>query len=200
MGTHTPISDPQSGWTRRRFAIFLVGLLPFIALLVLLAWSQIQTEGTPGNLVEHNQSDQANVVQRDAPPFEGIDLVHKQTINNAAVAGKIVMLNFWSSWCTSCKAEAQDVAEVYIEYIGQPVEFVGVAIWDEPGDTLRHIQRYGVTYPNIIDEHGTTAVTYGVRGVPEKFFLDTDGTILNKVTGPMTKDLMRDIIDSLLAT
>ena len=199
MGTPTQTSGRPIGWTRRRFVTFLLGLLPFIGLLALLAWGQLGTEGNPGNLLEHSQSDEANFIRRQAPAFEGIDLVHKRPIDNAATRGKIVMLNFWSSWCLSCKAEAQDLAEVYLEYREKPVEFIGVAIWDDSGDTVRHIQRYDITYPNIIDEHGSTAVTYGVRGVPEKFFIDTDGVILNKVIGPMTKDHLRNIIDSLLA-
>jgi hypothetical protein len=57
------------------------------------------------------------------------------------------------------------------------VEFVGIAIWDDSRDVLRHMERYNVTYPNILDAVGTSAVQYGVRGVPEKFFLDEDGRI-----------------------
>ena len=200
MATSTQTSDPQSGWTRKRLALFLLSLSPFIALLALLAWGQVRSGGNPGNLLEHNQSGEIDVAQRQAPPFEGVDLVSGQRVDNAAVDGKIVMVDFWSSWCVACRAEARQLAEVYLEYADEPVEFVGLAIWDEVGDTLRYIDRYGVTYPNIIDERGTTAVTYGVRGVPEKFFLDTDGTILRKVNGPLSKEQLREIIDSLLVS
>ena len=200
MATPTQTSNMQSGWTRKKLALFLLSLTPFIALLTLLAWGQVKSGGNPGNLLEHNQSGEIDVSQRQAPAFEGIDVVSGQPVDNASVVGKIVMVDFWSSWCVACKAEAQELADVYLEYADSPVEFVGVAIWDEAGDTLRHIQRYGVTYPNLIDERGTTAVTYGVRGVPEKFFLSTDGTILRKINGPMTKEQLREIIDSLLAS
>ncbi|MDA1036269.1 MAG: redoxin domain-containing protein [Chloroflexi bacterium] len=197
MATSTQTSDSSSGWTRKRLALFLLSLSPFIALLVLLAWGQVRSGGNPGNLLEHNQSGEIDVTQRQAPAFEGIDVISHQPVNNSTVAGKIVMVDFWSSWCVACKAEAAELAEVYLEYADEPVEFVGLAIWDE---ALRHIQRYGVTYPNMIDEFGSTAVTYGVRGVPEKFFLDTDGTILRKVNGPVSKEQLREIIDSLLVS
>ena len=199
MATSTETSNPTSGWTRKRLALFLLSLSPFILLLALLAWGQLRTGGNPGNLLEHNQSGEIEVAQRRAPDFRGIDLVSGQPVDNATVEGKIVMVDFWSSWCVSCRVEAQDLADVYLEYADAPVEFVGLAIWDEAGDTLRHIQRYGITYPNLIDEFGTTAVTYGVRGVPEKFFLDAEGTIVRKVNGPLTKEQLRDIIDALLA-
>jgi cytochrome c biogenesis protein CcmG/thiol:disulfide interchange protein DsbE len=200
MAAPTQTSELQSGWTRRRLALFLLSMSPFIALFVLLAWGQVRSGGNPGNLLEHNQSGEIDVAQRQAPAFEGLDLISGEPIDNAAVVGKIVMVNFWSSWCVACKAEAQELADVYREYDDAPVEFVGLAIWDEVGDTLRHIQRYGVRYPNIIDSRGTRAVTYGVRGVPEKFFLSTDGTILRKINGPLTREQLREIIDSLLAS
>jgi cytochrome c biogenesis protein CcmG, thiol:disulfide interchange protein DsbE len=173
---------------------------PFIALFILLAWGQLRTGGNPGGLLEYSESGEQTVAQRSAPPFSGVDLVGGGLINNAAVSGKIVMVDFWSSWCVACKAEAADLASVYKEYASQPVEFVGLAIWDEAGEILRHIDRYSITYPNVIDDQGKTAVHYGVRGVPEKFFLDADGTIVRKLTGPVSPERLREILDSLLAS
>jgi len=199
MAISTENSDPVSEWTRKRLGLFVLTIAPFIALLSLLAWGQIRSGGNPGNLIEHNQSGEIKIPIRQAPAFKGIDLVSNQVLDSSSLTGKIVMVNFWSSWCVACKAEATQLAEVYLEYANAPLEFVGIAVWDEEGDTLRHIQRYGVTYPNFIDGFGTTAVTYGVRGVPEKFFLNTEGSIVRKVNGPLSKDQLRDIIDTLLA-
>ena len=200
MALPTEITPPASGWTRRRLGVFLLSMSPFLALLALLAWGQLRSGGNPGGLLEYNESGEHDIAVRAAPAFSGVDLVNGGLIDNAGVRGKIVMVDFWSSWCVACRAEAADLASVYTEYADRPVEFVGIAIWDEVGDIRRHISRYGVTYPNLLDDQGTTAVHYGVRGVPEKFFLDADGTIVRKLTGPVTPERLRDILDSLLAS
>ena len=77
---------------------------------------------------------------------------------------------------------------------------VGLAIWDDAGSVLRHIERYGVPYSNLLDAEGRTAVTFGVTGVPEKFFLDRDGVVLRKVIGAVSKEQLRAILDELLAS
>ena len=82
---------------------------------------------------------------------------------------------------------------------GQPVEFVGVAVWDERGDTVRHLERFDVPYPNVVDELGMAAVSYGAPGVPEKFFVDREGRIVRKLIGPTSTAQLTSIIDELLA-
>jgi cytochrome c biogenesis protein CcmG/thiol:disulfide interchange protein DsbE len=200
MALSTQANPSASGWTRRRLALFLLSMSPLIALLALLAWGQFRTGGNPGGVLEYTESGEQTIPAKAAPAFSGFDLVHANFINNAAVSGKIVMVDFWSSWCTACLAEAADLASVYTEYADLPVEFVGIAIWDESGDVQRYIERFTITYPNIIDDDGTTAVSYGVRGVPEKFFVDANGTIVRKLTGPVSPERLREILDSLLAS
>jgi len=182
----------------RRLVLFLLTISPFLLLLTLLAWGQLKSDGNPGGLLVHSDSGDVDVAVRMAPEFTGVDLVSGLQMNNEVVAGKIVMVDFWSSWCVACMAEAADLAEVYDEYDDQQVEFVGIAIWDETGDSLRYLNRYGIEYPNIIDARGSTAVTYGVRGVPEKFFIDTEGRIVHKINGSVSKERLREVIDGLL--
>lgn len=200
MESVTTPPAPDEGWTRRKVALLTLSLSPFFVLLALFAWGQFKTGGNPGGLLVHSESGEVRVAMRQAPQFSGTDLVNGGTVDNASVSGKIVMVDFWSSWCVACQIEADELASVYREYEGQPVEFVGLAIWDETGDILRYIDRYDVTYPVVIDDRGTTAVSYGVRGVPEKFFLDAEGNIIRKINGPLSADELRDILDSMLAS
>ena len=193
-------NDAPNGWTRRRLALFLLSMSPFMALILLLAWGLVRSDGNPGGLLEHNESGEITVATRAAPAFRGVDLVSGESLDSESLRGKIVMVDFWSSWCTACRIEAADLAEVYLEYTDTPVEFTGLAIWDEAGDALRHIERFNVTYPNLLDARGTSAVEYGVRGVPEKFFLDENGVIVRKVNGPVSKEQLRGIIDGLLGS
>ena len=69
-----------------------------------------------------------------------------------------------------------------------------------PEASLWHIERYDVPYSNLLDAEGRTAVTFGVTGVPEKFFLDREGVVLRKVIGAVSKEQLRAILDELLAS
>ena len=195
--TDTTLSDtPSSG--KRRLAFFLLSMTPVIAIIALLFWGQLRPEGNPGGVLEHEESAESRVAVREAPDFAGFDFVSGLPVNADALRGRIVMVDFWSSWCAACRIEAADLAQVYREYDAAPVEFVGIAVWDRPGDALNHIERYGVTYLNILDERGAMAVSYGVRGVPEKFFIDAEGRIVRKLIGPVSAEEMRSILDGLL--
>ena len=194
----TPPSDaPPTG--RRRLVFFLLAMTPVLAILALLFWGQLRSDANPGGVLEYEESSESQVAVREAPDFAGFDLVSGLPVNAEDLRGRIVMVDFWSSWCVACRVEAAALAEVYREYNGLPVEFVGIAVWDRPLDAVEHIERYGVTYLNILDERGVTAVSYGVRGVPEKFFLDTEGRIVRKFIGPVSAADLRDILDGLLA-
>ena len=185
---------------RRRWVLFLLSSAPMAAILILLAWSVVRADGNPGGFLVNSEPGEESVVVRQAPAFALTPLDGGPVIDNEALQGKVVMVDFWASWCPPCRAEAADLAQVYREYEGRPVEFVGVAIWDDPSDVLRHLDRFGVTYPNAIDDRGTVAIDYGVRGLPEKFFLDRQGNVLKKFIGQIQPNALRELLDELLLT
>lgn len=174
-------------------------MTPVIAIIALLFWGQLRSDGNPGGVLVHEESREPEVLVRLAPWFGGYDIVSRKRLDVEDLRGRVVMVDFWSSWCVACRIEADDLAQVYREYEQEGVEFVGIAIWDRPADATEHIERYDVPYLNIIDPRGAMAVSYGVRGVPEKFFLDTEGRIVRKLIGPVSADELRDILDGLLA-
>ena len=174
-------------------------MTPVLAIVALLFWGQFRTGDNPGGVLVHEESSESQVAVRLAPWFGGYDLASGQRVESDDLRGRVVMVDFWSSWCAACRIEAAGLAQVYREYDGAPVEFVGIAVWDRPADAGEHVEDYGVTYPNILDPRGTTAVSYGVRGVPEKFFLDAEGRIVRKLIGPVSAEDLRGILDGLLA-
>lgn len=141
------------------------------------------------------------LVGRTAPPFEarlfdpdpaggfGAD----GDLALAELAGRPVVLNFWASWCLSCRDEAA-VLESGWQRHGPEVAFVGIAVNDEPRAARDFIERYGKTYWLAEDTDGSVAVDYGLYGVPETFFIGPDGRILARHVGPLTAlDLERRI-------
>ena len=194
----TLLKETADTSSRRRWGLFFISMSPVIALLALLTWGLIQSGGKPGGLLVNESLGKVAISASKAPAFEVATLSGGPVLTNEAVRGKVTFIDFWSSWCPPCRAEAADVAAVYHEYEGRPVEFLGVAIWDEPRGALAHIERFGITYPNGLDDHGQLAVSFGVKGVPEKYFLGPDGRIIHKFTGPISRAKLREILDELL--
>ncbi len=197
-----PATTPQPVRPARRLrpvALYLASISPVLLLIALFAWGQVRSGGAPGGVLVHDVAGEAPVVERFAPPLQGADARSGAPVDLQGMEGKVRVVYFWSSWCVACRLEAEDIAAVYRAYAGRPVEFVGVAVWDERGDTVRHLERFDVPYPNVVDEMGMTAVSYGAPGVPEKFFIDREGRIVRKLIGPTSTEKFTSILDELLA-
>ena len=183
--------------SRRRW--LLVGTAaPLLGLFALLTWAVVQSGGTPGSLGVNSEFGQVRLSPQSAKDFS-ITTLDGATIDLAGLRGKVVMLDFWASWCAPCRFEAPVLSQVYLEYADRAVEFVGVDIWDRRQDAIDHVNRYQIPYPNGVDAKGAIAINYGVRGIPEKFFIDRDGVIVKKFVGPVDVDTLRSTLEELLA-
>ena len=181
----------------KRVWVLLGVALPVLALLSLLGWASLKSGGSPGGLGVNSDFGQVDVTARPAAQFT-LNLTEGETLDLAELRGKVVLVDFWASWCTPCRQEAPVLREVYREYAGQPVEFVGVNIWDRREDALHYLDTFDIPYPSGFDESGSIAIDYGVRGIPEKFFIDTSGVVRQKYVGPMHADALRAALDELL--
>ena len=170
---------------------------PIIALLALLSWAVVESGGNPGSLGVNQEFGEVRLSPQTAKDFS-LTTLDGDTINLAGLRGKVVMVDFWASWCAPCRYEAPDLVQAYLDYAGHGVEFVGVDIWDRREHALEHVDRYRISYPNGVDEKGTIAINYGVRGIPEKFFIDQKGVIVKKFVGPVDPDILRGALDEML--
>ena len=122
------------------------------------------------------------------------------TVRLADLRGKVVVLNFWASWCLSCRDEHSGLSEVARQYAGRPVAFVGSLYQDTPNAGTQWIAEMGgQAYPSVLDPRSRTAIDYGLYGVPETFFISPDGRIAHKIAGPASPPAIMRIVDSLLA-
>ena len=176
--------------------------VPVLAFFALLAWASVKSGGNPGGLGVNDEFGQVNVETEAARDFtlELLSGPHPDdtTVNLAQLRGKVVLLDFWASWCGPCRIEAPTLAQVYQEYREKNVEFIGIDIWDGRQDALDHIERFSVPYPNGIDSNGTIAIDYGVKGIPEKIFISQEGTVAKKFVGPISAQALRSVLDELL--
>lgn len=125
------------------------------------------------------------LIGRQAPGFE-LERFGGGVVKLSDVKGKALLLNFWASWCIPCRQEAAELESAWLQYRQKDVMFLGVNIWDDPDEANRFIQKYGGLIPNAKDPKGHIAVDYGVSGVPETFFIDSEGKVIDKFSGPLT--------------
>ena len=116
-----------------------------------------------------------------------------------AERGKIVVVNFWASWCIPCQSEAPILESAWQRYRSQGVVFVGVDIKDTPEDARSFLQRYASSYPNGFDAQKSIYIDYGVYGLPETFVVDRQGMVTHHVIGPVTQSQLDGWLTPMLA-
>jgi cytochrome c biogenesis protein CcmG/thiol:disulfide interchange protein DsbE len=133
------------------------------------------------------------LVGKAAPPFALQAVGTHETLDIAQFRGKPVVVNFWATWCRPCWEEHPVLTQTARTTNGE-VQFIGVVFQDEESKITNFLRERGWSYPTLVDQAGKTAIAYGVGGVPETFFLDKNGNIVSKFTGPMsTEDLQTNI-------
>lgn len=144
------------------------------------------------------QQGQVNVGE-PAPEFELIAFTG-ETYQLSDLREKVVVVNFWASWCESCKPEAKDLEDAYQSYRSRgDVIFLGVDYVDTEPEALAYLEEFGVTYPNGPDLRTKISQAYRIRGVPETFIIDQQGIIAHLQIGPFRSlQEIQGIIDPLL--
>lgn len=193
--TDTPIPStaPEvpitAGINTSRFPVWrMVCGLVFAVLLIILLASGFGRD--PSAIV-------SPLINHPAPGFT-LRTLDGTSLSLARYRGHPVVLNFWASWCTACKIEHPYLVAAWQYYQPKGVAFVGVVYEDSAANAGAFMKQYGGGWPDVLDPGGTTAINYGVYGVPETFFIDRRGIIRYKSTGPVTPSLLVHDINSLL--
>ena len=149
----------------------LASVVVVLALLGLLVWKT--THNKTGRLA--SVVDSGHVYP--AFPFSGRRVGAAGTVSLAALRGKVVVLNFWQSYCQPCTAEAPVVSAVSKTWAAKNVVFVGIDEQDLSGPATKFMKRFHITYPILADD-GPLIGHYGVTGYPETFFIDRHGRVI----------------------
>ena len=189
--TETPsIAAPRRGvplWAQIIIWVFLVGLLAIVAMGLRRA-----QQGTvqPGQKI-------ANFT---LPLYTGYQIDGKSEINLDELRGKVVVINFWASWCKPCEQEAAELQAAWKQY--EPsgdVVFLGVDYVDTEPQARVYLKKFGITFANGPDLATHISQYFRIKGVPETYFVDKEGVLQYVQIGPFSSiDEIRAQIDPLL--
>jgi len=112
--------------------------------------------------------------------------------------GKVVVVNFWASWCPPCRAEAPRFVAASQKYRDRGVVFVGVDINDNPVDARAFLQEFGIDYVNGPDEKLAITEAYGVTGLPTTLIIDRQGRIRQRWQGEIQAEQLSGLVEEAL--
>jgi len=175
--TETSISAPRRGvplWAQILIWVFLVGLLVIVAMGLRRA-----QQGTvqPGQKIEGFK----------LPLYSGYQIDGKSEINLEDLRGKVVVINFWASWCKPCEQEAAELQQAWKKYeASDEVVFLGVDYVDTEPEARVYMKKFGITFANGPDLATQISQYFRIKGVPETYFVDKNGVLQYVQVGPFT--------------
>ncbi len=138
------------------------------------------------------------LIEKPAPLF-ALSLFDGEPLSLDGLRGKVVVVNFWASWCfPACYEEAPVLEGAWRTYKDRDVVVVGVNVQDTEKAAREFMERFQFTFPNGPDPGGKISIDYGVYGIPETFVLDKEGRIAHKHVGAVTADVLSAQIEGLL--
>jgi cytochrome c biogenesis protein CcmG, thiol:disulfide interchange protein DsbE len=171
-----PIGTPDTPSPGKRLPAWLVILL-MVGLLGFLTFLAVGMKKTGNTRL---------VVGNPVPDFQ-VTSFSGETYRLSDLKGKVVLLNFWASWCLTCEDEAKALEEVWKEHKGSNgVVFIGIDYVDTDQEAQAYLKRFGITYPNGPDLRLKISQIFGVTGVPETFLIDQDGKLRDLRIGPFS--------------
>jgi cytochrome c biogenesis protein CcmG/thiol:disulfide interchange protein DsbE len=129
-----------------------------------------------------------------APEFDLPLLDGSGSLSSDDLRGSPVVVNFWASWCIPCREEAPLLQRAWRQYRDEGVVFLGVNINDAKSDARRFVEKFGITYPTVRDVDLVLPKRFGVKGLPETFFIDDRWTFVGAISGAEEGDQQGTVI------
>ena len=134
----------------------------------------------------------------EAPNFS-LRTVEGKTIELQDLQGKVVVINFWASWCPPCRSEIPGLLEVYRKYRPKGLEIVGISLdrdgWKKVSPLVREMN---IVYPVVMGDNDVVNAYGGIRAIPTTIIIDRDGKIVDRVVGFMDRQRFEEEIREIM--
>lgn len=129
------------------------------------------------------------LVGKPAPEFS-LQTLDGKPVTLKSLSGSPLVINFWATWCGPCFYEHSVLKEARRTYEKEGIKFLGVVYQDQKENVVAFLKELGEPFLVLLDPKNQMAIDYGVGGVPETFFIDTQGIIQNKFSGALTREYL----------
>ena len=135
---------------------------------------------------------------KQAPAFN-LKTAAGKTVDLKNLAGKVVVVNFWATWCPPCRAEIPGMEEVYEKYKDKGLEIVGISLDRDGWNAVKpFLQKTRMTYPVVLDDADAAAAYGGISAIPTSFVVDRKGRIVKHHVGYFPKQDFEAAVKPLL--
>lgn len=172
----------------RRIAIVAAAAVVFLAVATFLGWA----------LQRNPDGRESAGVGKPAATFT-LPLLRGGDVSFESLRGKPVFVYFWASWCVPCREETPFIERAFAEWAPKGIQFLGINMQDSESDALAFLDEFHPEYANARDTTGRTYIEYGVYGVPEAFFIDSEGIVVERWVGGLSEDQLRESLGRLVS-
>ena len=177
----------------------LIAPVPLAAIAIVAALVALLAYGVAQN--EPNTSIDSAVAAGKRPAAPKLDLPRLDgggRLSLASLRGRVVVVNYWASWCPPCRGESPVLERWHRRIAPQTATVLGVDVLDVDSDARAFVRRHGLSYPIVRDGDGGSRRSFGVNGQPETIVVDRRGRIATTFRGPVTDGDLRRVLPPLL--
>jgi cytochrome c biogenesis protein CcmG/thiol:disulfide interchange protein DsbE len=181
------------GWLLILAGVLTVALVAGVLVAVLGDGSE-----SSGTMRRGSVTGTGGEVGSPAPDFQLPALDARGDVRLADYRGRPVIVNFWASWCNPCRQEFPLLRQALRDHRAERLAVIGVTYQDIPSDSRAFVEQRDATWPQGVDDGGAVADAFGVRAIPQSFFVRPDGTIAARIFGFTSEDALARPLNELL--
>jgi cytochrome c biogenesis protein CcmG, thiol:disulfide interchange protein DsbE len=183
--------------SRRQWNVVLVAVMLAGGLFIAATRVQPGASAQPGAAQTDTLAEPAPLVDHPAPELT-LRRLDGATVALRDLAGQVVLINIWATWCPPCRAEMPAIQQAYTAYRDRGLVVLGVNQREDTAAIAPFLEKYGLTFPILLDDDGQASARYHASALPSSFFVDRRGVIRAVYHGPLPPRVINGIVEQLL--